>query len=100
MVAVEMFVNEGLGHSSYLIDLGNGSAAIVDPPRFATEHLAAARRRRIRPRWTIDTHSHADYVTGSPALAHGDGITFVRPPPPTSRARTSVSPTRSASRPG
>src|SRR5262249_5611755 len=52
MVGVEMFVNEGLGHSSYLVDLGNGSAAIVDPPRFATEHLAAARRRGIRPRWT------------------------------------------------
>lgn len=79
MVDVEMFVNEGLGHSSYLIDLGNGSATIVDPPRFATQHLAAARRRGIRPRWTIDTHSHADYVTGSPALAHGEGITFVAP---------------------
>jgi rhodanese-related sulfurtransferase/glyoxylase-like metal-dependent hydrolase (beta-lactamase superfamily II) len=33
----------------------------------------------MRPRWTIDTHSHADYITGSPALAHGDGITFVAP---------------------
>jgi glyoxylase-like metal-dependent hydrolase (beta-lactamase superfamily II) len=79
MVDVQVFVNEGLGHSSYLIDLGDGSGAIVDPPRFPTDHLAAGRRLGIGPRWTIDTHSHADYVTGSPALAHTDGVTFVAP---------------------
>lgn len=79
MVGVHMFVDEGLGHSSYLIDLGDGSAAVIDPPRFATDHLAAARRLGISPRWAIDTHSHADYITGSPALAHGDGITLVAP---------------------
>jgi hypothetical protein len=35
MVGIRMFVDEGLGHSSYLIDLGDGTAAILDPPRFA-----------------------------------------------------------------
>ena len=79
MVAVELFVDEGLGHSSYLIDLGDGSAAIIDPPRFPTDHLATARALQLRPRWTIDTHSHADYITGSPGLAEGDGVTFVAP---------------------
>ena len=79
MVAVQLFVDEGLGHSSYLVDLGDGSAAIIDPPRFPTDHLAAARGRALRPRWTIDTHSHADYITGSPGLARGDGVTFVAP---------------------
>jgi glyoxylase-like metal-dependent hydrolase (beta-lactamase superfamily II) len=69
MVRIRMFVDEGLGHSSYLIDLGDGSAAVLDPPRFPTEHLVAARELGIAPRWTIDTHSHADYVTGSPSLA-------------------------------
>jgi hypothetical protein len=33
MVGIRMFVDEGLGHSSYLIDLGDGTAAILDPPR-------------------------------------------------------------------
>ncbi len=79
MVGIQMFVDEGLGHSSYLVDLGDGTAAILDPPRFATEHLAAARARSSTPRWTIDTHSHADYVTGSPALAAHDGVTFIAP---------------------
>ncbi len=79
MVGIRMFVDEGLGHSSYLVDLGDGSAAIVDPPRFPSEHLAAARTLRITPRWTLDSHSHADYVTGSPALVTGDGVTFIAP---------------------
>jgi hydroxyacylglutathione hydrolase len=79
MVAIRMFVDEGLGHSSYLIDLGDGTAAILDPPRFPTEHLAAAEAQGTQPRWTIDTHSHADYVTGSPSLAALTSVTFIAP---------------------
>ena len=36
------FVNEGLGHSSYLVDLGDGRALIIDPPRLPSGHLSAA----------------------------------------------------------
>jgi hydroxyacylglutathione hydrolase len=79
MVGVRMFVDEGLGHSSYVIELGDGTAAVVDPPRFPTAHLAAARSLGVSTRWTIDTHSHADYVTGSPSLAVEPGITFIAP---------------------
>jgi glyoxylase-like metal-dependent hydrolase (beta-lactamase superfamily II)/rhodanese-related sulfurtransferase len=79
MDGIRMFVDEGLGHSSYLVDLGNGTAAIVDPPRFPTEHLATARTSGLAPRWTIDTHSHADYVTGSPSLATDSEVTFIAP---------------------
>jgi glyoxylase-like metal-dependent hydrolase (beta-lactamase superfamily II)/rhodanese-related sulfurtransferase len=79
VVAIQMFVDEGLGHSSYLIDLGDATTAILDPPRFATDHLTAAVARSATPRWTIDTHSHADYVTGSPALTAHDGVTFIAP---------------------
>ena len=73
------FVDEGLGHSSYVIDLGNGTAAVVDPPRFPIEHEALIERLNLRLAWTVDTHSHADYVTGSPALAARTGATFVAP---------------------
>jgi hydroxyacylglutathione hydrolase len=76
---IRLFVDEGLGHSSYVVDLGDGTAAIVDPPRFPTDHLRAARSRSLEPRWTIDTHSHADYVTGSPSLMTNQGLTFVAP---------------------
>jgi glyoxylase-like metal-dependent hydrolase (beta-lactamase superfamily II)/rhodanese-related sulfurtransferase len=79
MDGIRMFVDEGLGHSSYLVDLGDGTAAIVDPPRFPTGHLATARTSGLAPRWTIDTHSHADYVTGSPSLATDREVTFIAP---------------------
>ena len=73
------FVDEGLGHSSYVIDLGDGTAAVVDPPRFPTAQGALAERLHLRLAWTLDTHSHADYVTGSPALADRTGAKFVAP---------------------
>jgi hydroxyacylglutathione hydrolase len=67
-VRVHAFVDEGLGHSSYVIDLGDGSAAIVDPPRFPIAQQTLVESLGLRLVWTLDTHSHADYVTGSPAL--------------------------------
>ena len=73
------FVDEGLGHSSYVIDLGDGTAAIVDPPRFPVAQEALIERLGLRLAWTLDTHSHADYVTGSPALSARSGATFIAP---------------------
>jgi hydroxyacylglutathione hydrolase len=78
-VAVYDFVDEGLGHSSYVIDLGDGTAAVVDPPRFADAHESLIDAKRLRLAWTLDTHSHADYVTGSPALADRNRATFIAP---------------------
>ena len=76
---VYQFVDEGLGHSSYVIDLGDGTAAIVDPPRIPTEHEELIDRSGWDLRWTMDTHSHADYVTGSPGLAARRRVTFIAP---------------------
>ena len=76
---IHEFVDEGLGHSSYVIDLGDGTGALVDPPRFPTAHEQLADRLGLTVAWTIDTHSHADYVTGSPGLAARRGATFVAP---------------------
>ncbi len=73
------FVDEGLGHTSYLIDIGDGTTAVVDPPRFPSDHEALDAHLGSRIAWTFDTHSHADYVTGSPGLAARRGATFVAP---------------------
>lgn len=73
------FVDKGLGHSSDVIDLGDGTAAIVDPPRFPIGHETLAGRLGLRVAWTLDTHSHADYVTGSPCLARRSGAVFLAP---------------------
>ncbi len=76
---VHEFVDEGLGHSSYVVDLGDGTAAVVDPPRFPIAHEQLADQLGVRIGWTIDTHSHADYVTGSPGLAARHGAVFIAP---------------------
>lgn len=73
------FVDEGLGHSSYVVDLGDGTAAIIDPPRFPTAQQERVASLGLRLAWTLDTHSHADYVTGSPALASRTDATFIAP---------------------
>ncbi len=73
------FVDEGLGHSSYLIDLDGRTAAIVDPPRFPIAHEKLAAQLGLEIEWTIDTHSHADYVTGSPGLVARLNAVFVAP---------------------
>ena len=76
MIEIVAFVDEGLGHSSYLVDLGDDRALVVDPPRLPDDLLAEARSRGLEIAFTADTHSHADYVSGSPELA-ARGATFL-----------------------
>jgi hydroxyacylglutathione hydrolase len=62
-------VDEGLGNSSYVVDLGDGSALVVDPARDAERYLAEADRRDLRITRAAETHLHADFVSGSRELA-------------------------------
>lgn len=78
MISVETFVDEGLGHSSFVVDLGNGTALVVDPPRIPDRQVRSAAARGLAIAVTADTHSHADYVSGSPMLA-SRGATFLAP---------------------
>jgi hydroxyacylglutathione hydrolase len=71
-------VDEGLGNSSYLVDLGDRRALVIDPPRDPTHHLSIAERRGITITHTAETHLHADFVTGSRELA-SRGATVLAP---------------------
>src|SRR5713101_3084386 len=62
-------VDEGLGNSSYLVDLGDGRALVVDPERDPGPYLAAAQRRGLTVAYAAETHLHADFVSGSRELA-------------------------------
>jgi glyoxylase-like metal-dependent hydrolase (beta-lactamase superfamily II)/rhodanese-related sulfurtransferase len=65
-------VNEGLGNSSYLVELGDRRALVVDPERDPGGYLAAAGARGLTIAYTAETHLHADFVSGSRELAaHG-----------------------------
>lgn len=72
------FVDEGLGNSSYLLDLGDGRALVVDPSRDATPYLAEAERAGLTIAFTVETHLHADFLTGSRELA-ARGATVLAP---------------------
>lgn len=78
MSRVVSFVDEGLGHSSYLVDVGDGRALIIDPPRFSDELVTRTARDRLEVAFVADTHTHADYVSGGPQLA-STGSTFLAP---------------------
>lgn len=69
-------VHEGLGHSSHVVGLGDGTALVIDPARFPDQQRRITTQRGWHVAWTADTHSHADYISGSPALA-AEGATFL-----------------------
>src|SRR5207302_7580613 len=62
------FIDDGLGNSSYLVDLGDGRALVVDPTRHPAGYLAEAERRRLDLAYAVETHLHADFVSGAREL--------------------------------
>ena len=71
-------VDEGLGHSSYVVGLEDGRALVVDPARLPHRQRWLVADRGWHLGWSADTHSHADYISGGPELA-ADGAVFVAP---------------------
>ncbi len=65
-----------LAHASYLIGDG-GEAAVVDPRRDVDEYVDEARAQNLAIRWVIETHLHADFVSGHRELAARTGATIV-----------------------
>ena len=75
---VTPLVDEGLGNSSYVIDVGDGRGLVLDPERHPGPYLAMAEQRGLRIAYTVETHLHADFVSGSRELA-GLGAQVVAP---------------------
>jgi glyoxylase-like metal-dependent hydrolase (beta-lactamase superfamily II) len=69
---VTTVVDEGLGNCSYLVDLGDGGALVVDPPRDLRAVRAAAAKAGLRIRFVADTHLHGDFLSGARQLAHDE----------------------------
>jgi len=64
-----VLVNEGLGNASYLVQLEDRRALVIDPERDPSRYLAAAEARGLTIAYTAETHLHADFVSGSRELA-------------------------------
>jgi hydroxyacylglutathione hydrolase len=71
-VQVERFYLGCLAHASYMIG-SEGSAAIIDPQRDVDLYLEAAAAKGWRIEHIIETHLHADFVSGHLELAVRSG---------------------------
>jgi len=74
-VIFHQFLNDDLGCACYLVgDEEAGIAVLVDPPYEIEPLLEEANRRGVRIVRTIETHTHADHVSGHGRLALEHGI--------------------------
>src|SRR4051794_15127409 len=64
-------VDDGLGNTTWMVDLGDRRALVVDASRDLRAVHAAARKRGLTVTYAADTHLHADFVTGAVDLAVG-----------------------------
>lgn len=71
---LEQFFIDGLGCASYLIGCeGAGVGAVVDPDRDVQKYLEAAALHGLKITHIIETHLHADHVSGNTDLAARTG---------------------------
>lgn len=65
----------GKGCLSYLIG-GGGEALVVDPSRRIDAYLELARENELTIKHVLDTHLHADHISGGRALAAAAGADY------------------------
>lgn len=61
-----------LAHASYLIG-SDGEAAVVDPQRDVDQYVDEAEAQQLKIKYIIETHLHADFVSGHRELAERTG---------------------------
>ena len=70
-------IHDDLGCASYLVGDGDaGTAAVVDPRFEIDEYLELARYLGVSIEHVLETHTHADHVSGHGRLAEATGATI------------------------
>jgi hydroxyacylglutathione hydrolase len=77
MIVQQFFVN-GLAHASYLLG-GSKTCAIIDPRRDVQVYLDAAKASGLKITHILETHLHADFVSGHLELAEKTGAKIYVP---------------------
>ncbi len=75
---VQQFFVKGLAHSSYLLG-GSSSCAIVDPQRDVDVYIEAAAALELKITHILETHLHADFISGHMDLAEKTGAVIYAP---------------------
>jgi hydroxyacylglutathione hydrolase len=76
---VRLFRDAGLGNGSYLAEVSAGRAVLIDPDRRMRRYLDAARERDLEIVGVLDTHLHADFVSGAQDLRAETGAELYEP---------------------
>src|SRR5579862_6310642 len=71
----EQFYLGCLAHASYMIG-SEGVAAVIDPQRDVDIYIDAAQQHGLTIAHIIETHLHADFVSGHQELAEKTGATI------------------------
>jgi hydroxyacylglutathione hydrolase len=73
-MVVETVFTEGVAHLSYLIgDKATGKAAVIDPRRDVEVYIELARKNKLSITHVLETHIHADFVSGTRELVDRTG---------------------------
>jgi glyoxylase-like metal-dependent hydrolase (beta-lactamase superfamily II) len=72
---VVQFDRVGKGALGYMV-ASRGEAVLIDPPRDAAAYLSVLGQTGARLVGVIDTHVHADYVSGAPELSRQYGAPY------------------------
>ncbi len=65
-----------LAHASYLIG-SEGEAAVVDPQRDVEQYIAESAAQGLKIKYVVETHLHADFVSGHCELAARTGAEII-----------------------
>lgn len=68
-----------LAEAAYYIE-SNGEAAIIDPLREVQPYIDLAKENNVKIKYVLETHFHADFVSGHIDLAKKTGATIVYGP--------------------
>jgi glyoxylase-like metal-dependent hydrolase (beta-lactamase superfamily II)/rhodanese-related sulfurtransferase len=75
---LQQYYLDCLSHASYLIgDETTGRAVVVDPQRDVAEYVADAKEQGLTIELVIETHFHADFLSGHLELAKATGAKIV-----------------------
>lgn len=72
---VYQFIRVGKGCLSYMV-ISGGEALVVDPLRFIDVYEQVAQQEGVKITHIVDSHLHADHLSGGKALAERTGATY------------------------
>lgn len=76
-ITIERVYTPGLAQVAYIVaDEDAGVAVVIDPRRDVDEYLAWLNERRLELTAILETHVHADFVSGARELAAATGATI------------------------